>query len=380
MAPAETVAVIAVSARALAQSAARSATDVIALDAFADLDTRAVATAVPVPRAGTAALDPVRAVAALAASAAGRRLAIVAGSGFERTPRLLRRLGRLGELYANPPDTVAALKDPCLSLEILGVLGWSTPETQRAAPPRRSGWLRKTAGGSGGIHVRRASGARTCARCYFQREVPGIPMSVTFLADAERAHVLGYNALLVEQVGDAPFCYAGVTTAASPHPALDAAIRHRLDRLVKVTALRGLNGIDFVLADGDAVALEINPRPTASFELYDEDYPEGLVHWHLRSFRAPLQGFDTGRASADRPCRGLRVVYAPRPLRVPPDVSYAPAWRDLPPGGTRIPAGAPVLTVFACASTAHGLRQELAHAVAVAQAQLASWAVGDTTH
>jgi predicted ATP-grasp superfamily ATP-dependent carboligase len=374
------VAVIAVSARALARSAAKSAAEVIALDAFADADTRAVARAVAVPRRRSVALDLVRTVEALAAVGAGRRLTIVTGSGFERAPRWLRRLASLGEVYANPPDLIAALKDPLLSLEILGALGWATPETRLAPPAERAGWLRKSCGGSGGIHVRRAPGARPAAHCYFQREIPGVPMSVTFLADADRAHVLGYNRLVVEAVGPAPFCYAGVLCAPAPRPALDAAIRDRLDRLVKVTGLRGLNGIDFVLTADDAVALEVNPRPTASFELYDDDYPEGLVHWHVQSFRAPLRGFRVAHAPAAERYRGLRVAYAPQALFVPPDASYPEGCRDLPPGGTPIPAGAPVMTVFASAPAPDELDRTLARRVAAVQAQMAAWSAIATIH
>jgi methenyltetrahydromethanopterin cyclohydrolase len=108
-----------------------------------------------------------------------------------------------------------------------------------------------------------------------------------------------------------------------------------------------LNGIDFLLDDGDVYALEVNPRPTATFELYDLEYAQGLVDWHVRSFAGPLRGFPGGHTEGSRPARAYAIVYAEHVVRVPDDADF-PSWcRDLPAGGTTIPPGAPVLSVFA---------------------------------
>jgi predicted ATP-grasp superfamily ATP-dependent carboligase len=147
-------------------------------------------------------------------------------------------------------------------------------------------------------------------------------------------------------MGDAPFCYAGASTA-SVDAALEREVQARLDRLVRTTGLRGLNGIDFLLDGRDVCALEVNPRPTATFELYDPDYAQGLLDWHVRSFAAPLPGFPGRPGAGQRPARACAIVYSEHVVRVPNDVAF-PSWcRDLPVGGSTIQAGAPVLSVFA---------------------------------
>jgi hypothetical protein len=71
--------------------------------------------------------------------------------------------------------------------------------------------------------MRRAQ--RANAPCAYQREAAGRALSVTFLADAQRAWV-GFNALAVRAWGRA-LCYAGASTC-SLEPALEREVQARL--------------------------------------------------------------------------------------------------------------------------------------------------------
>jgi uncharacterized protein len=370
--PFQPLVIIAVSGRALAQSAARRHGEVAILDAFADADTRRVGRAVNVGLRAGIGIDTRRMLTVLTKITDGGAASIVTGSGFERMPDLLDRIGACGRLYANDSAIIRALKDPDVFPEIFRAQGWTVPETQRAVPADRTAWLQKRVGGAAGVHVRRAAGRRHAADRYYQREIAGMPLSITFLADGARAHVLGCNRLLTQAMRALPWCHAGVVSGVSLAPALRTALQVRLDRLVRVTGLRGLNGVDFLLAGDDAVALEINPRPTASFELYDPDYEEGLVHWHMASFAGPLRGFEP--RSGHTPCRALRIVHADRDTLVPADATWTEWCRDLPMPGTAIPAGAPVLTVAAEGSTTEDALRELDRRHADVRRTIASWA------
>ncbi len=369
--------IIATSGRALAQSAARTGRAIVVLDAFADRDTREVAEVHCVAADQGVALDEERLVAALAARSLDARLALVVGSGLERSPALVSRLAAYGRVYANDAGIVAALKDPELGGALLRACGWEVPPTQRAAPLDPRGWLQKETGGSGGAHIRRAQNATPGAEVYFQREVRGEAMSATLLADGERAYVLGYNRLRVEALGDAPYCYAGAVAGASLAPELRAAAQARLDRLVRVAGLRGLCGLDFVLAREGMTALEVNPRPTASFELYDDDVAEGLAHWHLASFERRVPDFAARIARAPGAVRALGIVYARHPVEIPAACEFPDWCRDLPPGGSAIPTGAPVLSVFAEAPGAAEAEREVEARSRAVRRMLARWASAD---
>jgi len=363
--------VIAVSGRALAQSAAKCARDVTVLDAFGDADTRAVARTLPVGLRNGIGLDGARMMAALGSLARSHDTIIVTGSGFERAPRWLDRVARFGTLCANDATMVAGLKDPAIGLELLAALGWRVPETSRCRPAVDTGWLSKRIGGAGGVHVQSAAGIRESAGRYWQREIAGIPMSVTFLADGQQAHVLGFNRLFVAAIGKLPFCHAGARSGAALPEGTTRDMQVRLDRLVRVCALHGLNGLDFVLSDHEPVVLEVNPRPTATFELYDDDFARGLVHWHVRSFDGPIADFPSRQPTSV--VRALQIVYAERALAVPPGSSLPPWCRDVPWPGSHIPAGAPVLTVSASGITPEAAQRELDARIAEIGRQLALW-------
>ena len=371
----EEIVVIAVSGRALAQSAAKLGCAVRVFDAFADRDTRAVGPTVCVASDGAIALDQQRLLKALdALPERAHARVIVVGSGFERAPHLLNGIAKYAVLCANDADIVRALKQPELGTDLLRAVGFRVPDTQRAPPVDRNGWLRKEIGGAGGVHVRRASDGLRRARCYYQREMPGEPCSVTFMADGERAWIIGFNRQSIAAIGAAPFCYMGASTCEmGAVPA--ATLQRSLDRLVRATELRGLNGVDFLL-DGDAcMVLEVNPRPTATFELYDADFAEGLVHWHIRSFDGPLAEFGVRLRERTLKHRAYAIVFAQGAMQIPVEAAFVPWMRDLPSAGV-VQAGAPVLSVFADADTPALARQLLQERQQQVHAMLARWAIG----
>src|SRR5262245_746520 len=94
--------VVAISGRALAQSAVRTGRRVRVFDAFADRDTRALGQTVSVAAESAIALDDDKLFAALdGLDIPAAQRTIVTGSGFERSPRTLDRLSAYGHLCAN---------------------------------------------------------------------------------------------------------------------------------------------------------------------------------------------------------------------------------------------------------------------------------------
>ncbi|HET7633902.1 MAG TPA: ATP-grasp domain-containing protein [Burkholderiales bacterium] len=356
--------IAAVSGRALAASAARAGHPVVVLDLFADSDTCAAAGAVrDVSQRRRLAFSVRRLLAAAdELTPAGACAGVVPGSGFEMRPGLLAKLCTGRALHGNAPSVVRAVKHPQRFFRLLDDLGIRHPEVSFALPLRQSGWLVKRAGGAGGAHIRpaRDAGAQVSRVDYFQRVVAGRSMSVLFVADGARFRIIGYNDLRHAGVcgADTPFLYGGALGAAVPGGRVTEQVGAALERLVAASGLVGLNGLDFIVDEHERVqVLEINPRPTATLDLYDADCDGGLFEWHLSACRGvlPRAAQRTGIA------RATAVVYAAQPLRVPDDLVW-PEWTsDRPQPGLWIPQGAPVCTVRAEAGgrdTAYRLVQE----------------------
>jgi uncharacterized protein len=255
------------------------------------------------------------------------------------------------------------VKDPVRFFGLLDRLGLPHPETRLDAPRDPAGWLAKRRGGAGGNHVCPAAGARRHGDTYFQREHTGRSLSVLFLADGRRAFIVGYNE---QWADDRPrsFLYTGGMNGVRLEPARAAPIADALDRITEAAGLRGLNGLDFIAGESGWSVIELNPRPTASMEYYDEDWPEGLFAAHLAAC--------DGRLPAARPAstavRGHAVIFAARRVNIGNDFRF-PAWcRDIPNAGTAIPAGDPVCTVHATAASG----RELARLIRQRRAEIES--------
>src|SRR5262249_37301010 len=97
---------------------------------------------------------------------------------------------------------------------------------------------------------------------------------------------------------------------------------------------------DFLIANGVACLLEINPRPGATIDVFDDDIGS-LFQAHLTAGqRLPI------RLSPIAAARAMGVLYADRGPLTPGRVSW-PDWSaDRPQPGTRIARFRPVATVF----------------------------------
>ena len=343
--------IAAVSGRALAASAACGGHRVVVLDCFADRDTRSAADAVRSVVSPRALRFDGRALLAAAAdlAPAARSAGVVYGSGFEGQTALLARLATGRRLYGNTPAVVEAVKDPLRLFPLLQRLGMHHPEVRFQPPADPAGWLVKRPGGAGGGHVHHASGRTARRGSYYQRFESGRTLSVLLLADGARAVVLGINEQWTTAArAGAPFLFGGAVNQVALPAALLRDIDGRLQELVSATGLIGLNGVDFILRGAEWLVLEVNPRPTATVELYDPDYAAGLFDAHLRACAGELPS----QVAPSRTARATAVVIAAGG-GVLPDHFHFPAWcRDLPMPGTRFSAGDPVCTVHAEAADA----------------------------
>ena len=341
-----------VSVRALAESARQGGWQVIGLDCFGDQDTRRAcvqwhAIGAPSPcTAGTAcAVDAERLSAALAVAARHAGVAgWVAGGGFEGMPALLSAGGEDLPLLGMGASAVASLRDARAFFATLDRLGLAHPPVAFERPADAEGWLAKRAGGCGGLHIRPAAQAgRTHEDTYYQRVLPGVPMSALFLADGTRARLVGLNRLITHAQDGLPYLYGGVIGPVT-EPALQARVEQALQALARAYALRGLASLDFIAAQGTPWLLEVNPRPSASMVLYAHAWPRGLVHAHLQALRGCLP--DTPRRHTA--VHGSRVVYAPHAGVVDTVPLAARSYcHDLPAGPARVARGEPVCSVSA---------------------------------
>ncbi len=360
-----TLALVAQSARAMAEAAVADGFAVIAIDLFGDADTRRVSHSwFPAAAAGALQLDAVQVLAALRTLAdRGGVAGWVAGSGCEGLPDLLSEGAALLPLIGTAPQAVQRVRDPAVFFIALQAAGITHPEVRFSAPNDGSGWLLKDGRGCGGWHIHHAGQAPLPASHYFQRLVPGTPMSATFCANGHKAVVLGINQQLVCAIGNRPFVYAGLLGPLSLPDAAATAVDTALQILTAQFVLRGLGSLDFVLDGSTVQVLEINPRPPASLALYGSCLAGGLMAAHVQ---ACLQGRLPKLLPAPsgvEALRGTAIVFAPGALHIDEPAAQAlqalPACHDLPMAGTQLRRGDPLCSVSAAGPDAAAVQAQL---------------------
>lgn len=345
-----------VSARACAESAARAGYRVTAVDAFGDLDLRAVADVVVLRREAGTPFGP-----AAAAAAAGRVAArlVAYTSNFENSPRAVSALARGRTLLGNSPPVLEQVRNPMVLMRALRARGLPTPATRASAPVSPDGrrWLlkpRRSGGGHGTVPWRQ--GRRVPRGAYLQERIEGVAGSIVFAADGRRMVPLGLSRQLVgeQAFGARGFRYCG-SLLASGGPPLFERQEELLERaaalataVTEAFGLRGLNGVDFIARAGVPLPLEVNPRWSASMELVERATGASLFRLHAAACAGRLP-----RAPRPRNARvqGKAIVFARRAIVVPGDARWTRATiADVPHPSERIGRGHPICTVLADAA------------------------------
>ena len=406
------LAIAALSARALTEAALADGHQVLALDVFGDVDTQRAAAAWR--RVGDCQTDgqtdghtdgqtdgnaqrinQALLCAGLQHAASLGASGWIAGSGFELDPDLLLAGAAVLPLIGNPAPVWHAVRDPAQFFGCLQAAGLPHPAWRASVPgdsapadsaptdsaPDGAGhWLVKDPGSSGGSAVQhlaqwRRSGLPLPATAYVQRLLPGQPVSLTFIANGQRALVLGANQQQVQALaptdgspgGGRPFSFAGVIGPVALPAAAEALLREALDVLVARFQLRGLGSLDALLDGAQIHLLELNPRPPASLQLYPAVAGHGVVaahvaacrHGHLPARWPPGATHRTHPA----PVRGLAVVQAPQALQIDGPLSARlaawPGVQDVPQPGTRLAAGDPLCSLHTSAASATAVQAAL---------------------
>lgn len=349
----ESVLIAGVSVRALAESAACARENVIALDAYGDLDLRRIARVVTVPRAGNGAFDAVRAARASRRIDAG---AVAYVSNFENAPGAVDTLARGRTLFGNLPAVLRRVRDPLALARSLPRLGARTPAV-RASPPLASDatrWLLKPrrSGGGHGI-VRWARGMSVPRSSIVQERVRGTAGSIIFVADGAYMIPLAITRQLSGDIafGAGGFVYCG-SILEPHHPELFANACELAAVIAREFALRGACGVDFIARGTVPFAIEVNPRPTASMELVERatGYSIWLAHVAGCTGRTNSIAIPSNPPSVSH---GKAVLYARRPVVL----GDTDRWladddvRDIPAPGQRIARGRPICTIFASGRT-----------------------------
>jgi len=368
-----TVLVAGFSARALARSALAAGFRVAVVDGFGDRDLLEPAPPLVAHRT-VRPFDPDRAAQAAASLPAD---AVVYTSNLENHPEAVARLAVGRTLLGNPPEVLVAVRNAGRLVRALEAAGLPAAQVydgadQEATSRTDGAFLVKPCRSGGGFGIRRWRAGEPLGEGELLQEwIDGVPASLMFAADGAEVLALGLTRQLIGEAAfgarDFHWCGnllggAGVDVLPRAHEVLTGAVA-AAGAVTRAFGLRGVNGIDFIARDGEAVVIEVNPRWTAAMELAERARGTSLFPTHVAACEGRLEEPPGPRAGA---CQGKAVACTPHDSTAPDtDAWLADAdIRDVPAPGSELPQGSPICTVFAEAPT-----DEACHAALIRRAR-----------
>ena len=322
----------------LAQAAKKAGLKALVIDLFADLDTQDYAIAFyQIPSLTEQHLAP-------AVNYFINRYAVshvIYGSGFEYYPESLYYLNSRLILLGNSPDTFVKLHNKPEFFSILDALNIAHPDVVFNAPNDAENWLVKPMQGLGGAGIKRYQNNNTSeSACYWQKYHAGAQHSVLFLANGKLTQVLGFNTQWTIGLSESEeFIFSGIVNSTELLNEHKALVMDWLNKIVPIFRLKGLNSLDFIQSGDNSYLLEINPRPSASMQLYDGD----LINRHIKASQGKLSDYNFVQNGYS----AYQIVYADQDVMIP-EVFLWPDWcLDLPEAGSLIHTGQPICSIIA---------------------------------
>lgn len=360
------------SARAAAQSAARSGLRVHAGDLFADEDLRLVAEVRQV-RDYPAGLAQV-----IGGSQPGPW--IYTGA-LENHPELIGRCQQMRPLLGNPAEVVHLIRDPQLLYQVLRTAGLAVPcvHMEGTSLPRNGAWLAKPCRSAGGAHISRLDenwrAPSPADAFYFQQRIEGIAVAAVYLATTRDVVLIGVTEQLCGESwgGNGEFRYCGSIGPREFAPAITDQFRRIGETLHRSFSPVGLFGVDAIVRDETVWPVEVNPRYTASVEVLERATGFEAIAAHV----AACRGHKLPASPARHCYSGKLIVWARRECVFPTTSKLPGEWlansqsltlADIPPAGSRIETGWPIATVLAEADHADTVAELLLRRAAVLQA------------
>ncbi|MBU7005063.1 MAG: ATP-grasp domain-containing protein, partial [Theionarchaea archaeon] len=166
--------------------------------------------------------------------------------------------------------------------------------------------------------------------------------SASFISSEEDFRLLSST---LQLVGNrfSPYKYCGNIAPLDAPPKIEREMEEIARAIAGEYGLVGSNGVDFMISDGRANLLEVNPRPQGSLEVVEPVSGVSVMDAHIRACRGDSI---PGPSRREPLYRGRRVVFSPCEAKIGSMVGFNFV-RDIPKPGTRISPGEPICTVVA---------------------------------
>ncbi len=319
--------IVATSGRMLSQAARHEGFDVLVIDCFADIDTSRYAQKV----VRVDSLSIANLTTALSEFNGYKIAGVVYGSGFETYIESLYFLENRFNIAGNSATVFERVQNKQTFFAALDSLKIPYPETHFFCPNEAGNWLSKPLHGQGGVGINSQQ-----KDIYWQRFYDEQAGSVLFLANGEIATIIGFNTQWTRD----DFLFSGISNHSNLNDLQKTQIYSWLQSIVVHFNLRGLNSLDFIQTENEIFVLEVNPRPSASMQLYNASLFK--AHLTLKMELSRIIDFSV-----------YQIIYASQTIIIPKNFVWLESCQDLPLDGVIIRKKQPICSMIASEKTSN---------------------------
>jgi uncharacterized protein len=346
--------VASISSRQYVKMAAEAGFKVIAIDAFADEDTKAFASQWFVAPLKNGAFEVEAFLAIVDALDWADIMGVCYGSGFESQPELLAKIEQRLPVFGNHSISVKSCKDPLVFFDFCVQNGFNFPHVSHSVPLElQNNWLVKSIGGSGGSHIQYLTqSVEHASDVYFQQFILGVPVSCLFVAHDAKTQIIGFNEQWLSPVENAPFRYGGAVSHFELPKYLQLTMQAFINKATNHWGLVGINSCDAIWQDGELYFLEINPRLSATAALYTSTVGD-LFLAHLAACKKEnVQSLVVSNES-----KATAIKYVEHPMCVSKGVDW-PNWvTDRPADASLIESEMPLCSINSSGKTMNAAKK-----------------------
>ena len=189
---------------------------------------------------------------------------------------------------------------------------------------------------------------------YIQEYIPGNTYSINFFIYNKQFKFLGFNKQFLLKKYDAhPFIHAGAGNLRNLK--YSSKIQKFIKNLSSRINMRGFNSIDFKVFKGSIYVLDINPRITSTFKIYNDLHQNNLLKYQL----SLDYNNDYNFSEKIRKNYGFVHIFPKSRIFCDKNIKLLKDAINLPDIGDYVSHGDPLFTIYLYASNYKKLKQKL---------------------
>ena len=282
------------------------------------------------------------------------------GSGLENKHNIYKILEDNVSIKGNTLDILTKSNDLYSYRNILQKCGFKLPLNKINLKIKNNNFLSKPNYSFGGYNINFSNEHKE--GFYLQEFIPGPTYSASFFIHNTNFIFLGFNKLILLNSHEKhPFIHGGAVMYGKIKDSEKIILAIR--KFCKASFFIGYNSIDFKIVDGNIIILDINPRITSTFKIYNDIHGNKLLQLQID----PSSNLIIDPTNTTKYVYGYAYIFGKEKFIYQNLIQNDNDFIDLPDNGEIIEKDDPIFTIYTSADSYEHLKDKLKKKISTAR-------------